>query len=98
MVSQNFVAEISLLMGGIPRFFWFPKKMSGYIGLENFCSIVESLAPWTEKTPVEKRATRADYEDALAEAVDLLGIPLGDGTDLGPGTKKWLMTWEQITF
>ena len=41
--------------------------MAGYIGLENFCSIVESLAPWTDKTPVEKRATRADYEDALAE-------------------------------
>lgn len=38
--------------------------VAGYIGLENFCSIV---APWTDKTPVEKRATRADYEDALAE-------------------------------
>jgi hypothetical protein len=54
--------------------------MSGYIGLENFCSIVESLAPWTEKTPVEKRATRADYEDALAEAVISWGFPWGDGT------------------
>ena len=41
---------------------------SGLIGLESFCSIVESLAPWTEKTPVEKRATRADYEEVLAEA------------------------------
>lgn len=42
----------------------------GYIGLENFCAIVESLAPWTDKTPVEKRATRADYEEALAEAAE----------------------------
>ena len=56
--------------------------MSGYIGLENFCSIVESLAPWTEKTPVEKRATRADYEDALAEAVIFQGDSQG-GWDLG---------------
>ena len=42
----------------------------GLIGLESFCSIVESLAPWTEKTPVEKRATRTDYEEVVAEAAD----------------------------
>lgn len=56
--------QISKLEGVFLRY---DRRNTGYIGLENFCSIVESLAPWTEKTPVEKRATRADYEDALAE-------------------------------
>ena len=58
-----------------------PSHMSGYIGLENFCSIVESLAPWTDKTPVEKRATRADYEDALAEA--------GGGASVGSSASRY---------
>lgn len=56
--------QISKLEGVFLRY---DRRNTGYIGLENFCSIVESLAPWTDKTPVEKRATRADYEDALAE-------------------------------
>ncbi|CAE7612204.1 CML12 [Symbiodinium natans] len=43
------------------------RKNTGLIGLDAFCSIVESLAPWTERTPVEQRATREDYEDVLAE-------------------------------
>ncbi|CAE7795946.1 CML12, partial [Symbiodinium sp. CCMP2456] len=43
------------------------RKNTGLIGLDAFCSIVESLAPWTDRTPVEQRATREDYEDVLAE-------------------------------
>eukprot|EP00913_Durusdinium_trenchii_P007730 g7259.t1 len=48
-------------------FLRYDQKNTGLIGLESFCSIVESLAPWTEKTPVEKRATRTDYEEVVAE-------------------------------
>ena len=63
-------------------------SVRGSIGLENFCSIVESLAPWTDKTPVEKRATRADYEDALAE----VGCSWKwDGSLI----QKWLLTVEK---
>ncbi|CAK8999744.1 Calmodulin-like protein 12 (Touch-induced calmodulin-related protein 3), partial [Durusdinium trenchii] len=51
-------------------FLRYDQKNTGLIGLESFCSIVESLAPWTEKTPVEKRATRTDYEEVVAEAAD----------------------------